>query len=129
MKLLINKGANIHTKNDDGKNALSSVAHHGSSDMIKLLLALGADIESADNNGLTALHYAFRGGCVRSTQLLVDRRAQIDAIDTKGRIVLYLAVAKEGKRSDGEMDYVMVAELLQSYRSLQGEKSVSLQGA
>ena len=97
--------------------------------MIKLLLALRADIESEDKNGLTALHYAIRGGCVRSTQLLVDSRAQIDAMNTKGRIALYLAIAKEGKLSHGEMDYTGVSELFQSYLSFQGEESVSLPGA
>ena len=58
VKELINKGANIEAKDNDGDTSLTSASGWDYSDVVKLLLEKGADIEAKDNRGKTALDVA-----------------------------------------------------------------------
>jgi ankyrin repeat protein len=49
VSLLIELGADIHAKDDDGKTALMSAAESGHTEIVSLLLDLGADIDAKDN--------------------------------------------------------------------------------
>jgi len=55
VKLLLEKGANIEAKDNDGDTALINAAIKGETEMVKLLLEKGANIEAKDNKGETAL--------------------------------------------------------------------------
>ncbi|HTZ21604.1 MAG TPA: ankyrin repeat domain-containing protein [Opitutaceae bacterium] len=55
IKLLIDKGANVNAKRDDGSTALMKAAQYAELDVVRLLLKKGADIRAKDNNGRTAL--------------------------------------------------------------------------
>lgn len=66
-ELLLNKGANVNAKNDNGDTALISAARNGNIAIVKLLLAKGADINIQDNHSFTALTAAAANG-----QLAID---------------------------------------------------------
>jgi len=46
VKLLLEKGANIEAKDNDGDTALINAAIKGETEMVKLLLEKGANIEA-----------------------------------------------------------------------------------
>lgn len=60
VKMLLDAGANIEHKNDQGENALISAAQEGNIDTVKLLLDAGADVNQTNTDGETALDLAIR---------------------------------------------------------------------
>ena len=49
VKLLLEKGADMESKDKDGRTSLSWAAQNGNEAVVKLLLEKGADLESKDN--------------------------------------------------------------------------------
>ena len=60
VKMLLDAGANIEHKNDQGENALISAVQEGHIDTVKLLLDAGADVNQSNTDGETALDLAIR---------------------------------------------------------------------
>ena len=60
VRMLLDAGANIEHKNDQGENALISAAQEGHIDTVKLLLDAGADVNQSNTDGETALDLAIR---------------------------------------------------------------------
>jgi ankyrin repeat protein len=58
VSLLIDRGADINSKDNDGGNALIWAAMYNYESIFSLLIDRGADINSKDNNGRTALDIA-----------------------------------------------------------------------
>ncbi|KAH8745767.1 ankyrin repeat-containing domain protein [Hyaloscypha finlandica] len=103
--LLIEEGADINAKTNDGRTALHVVARSAvvstkwtirnlekrreDAEMALLLLEHGADIKATTPMGLTALHLAAREGNQTITELLLRYRADIDATDHRGRTALH----------------------------------------
>lgn len=58
VKFLISKGADIHTKHEDGWTALHWAVGTAQKDLVELLIAKGAEINSRDWKGETPLHWA-----------------------------------------------------------------------
>jgi ankyrin repeat protein len=54
VNILLEKGANIESKNTNGRTPLSRASEHGC-EAVKLLLEKGANLESQDNDGRTPL--------------------------------------------------------------------------
>jgi Ankyrin repeats (3 copies)/Ankyrin repeat len=91
MRLLLDKGANIDSKDNDGNTALLVSAGAGpysavgvvyTANPVKLLLERGADIEARNQHGDTALILAAsKGGYEDATtvRLLLDRGADVAA--------------------------------------------------
>src|SRR5665213_1201503 len=70
-KLLLDKGADINTRNNSGDTALiGGVVESGGTDTVKFLLSRGADINVKDQDGSTALQLAIGEGNAAIAQLL-----------------------------------------------------------
>jgi len=55
VKLLLEKGANIDAKTNQGFTALMVASYKGQAEAVKLLLDKGANLEAKGYNGWTAL--------------------------------------------------------------------------
>ena len=78
MRLLIERGADIHTSRDDGTKALS-LAAQTDSEMVLLLLEAGAEVNAGDWEGRTALMESARYGNEEVAALLLEHGADVNA--------------------------------------------------
>jgi uncharacterized protein len=116
MRLLLQKGADIHAATLDGITPLLAAAGVASRDSdtrgryktqkeavdaVTLLLDAGADVNGADNRGQTALHGAAFWGFNDLVRVLVARGAAIDAKDRQGRTPIDSAMGRAGGNGFG----------------------------
>jgi len=93
--MLIEKGADIEAKGEDGKTALIAAAGVGLSEVALKLIEKGADIEAKDKNGNTSLIWAVRAGLSEVVLKLIEKGADIEAKDKDGRTPLMWADKEE----------------------------------
>ncbi len=77
-RLLIDSGADIEAKDNDGLTPMHWAAETNSLDLVRLLIDRGADIEAKDNDGLTPMHLAGETNSLDVVRLLIDRGANND---------------------------------------------------
>ena len=58
VRILLEKGANVDAKTNNGRTALIEVSARGRTDIVKMLIDKGADVNAKDNDGGTALTFA-----------------------------------------------------------------------
>jgi ankyrin repeat protein len=78
-KLLIDKGAYIDAKTDEGSTALICAARAGYPKIVELLINAGANVKVKNNIGWTAEMYSKKEGYTEITQMLKLRSDIIDA--------------------------------------------------
>src|SRR5205823_2412928 len=81
VKLLVEKGADLETKDNDGRTPLSWTAGHRNEAVAKLLIEKGAELETKDNDGRTPSSWAAKHGFEAVVKLLVEKGV---ALETKG---------------------------------------------
>ncbi|GKT91873.1 ankyrin repeat protein [Colletotrichum tofieldiae] len=88
VSLLIEKGADIEAKDEDGQTPLFHACRFRNDAVARLLIEKGADIEVKDKNGRTPLANAclFRKDAV--ARLLIEKGADIEVKDKNGRTPL-----------------------------------------
>jgi len=91
VKLLLNKGANVDVKDNDGRTPLLWAAENRHEAVVRLLLDKGASVDAKDNNSRTPLLWAAENGYEAIMRLLLDKGANIDAKDNNGRTPLLWA--------------------------------------
>ncbi|KAI0833937.1 ankyrin [Hypoxylon sp. FL0890] len=102
MDTLLVHGANVDTKDADGKSLLHWAAKLGSIERVYLLVTYGANIWDVDNNGFTALHFACQTNVddidpkqlsqrVDMVRLLISSGANLNAKTNEGFTPLFLA--------------------------------------
>jgi hypothetical protein len=99
VRLLLNRGADVNAKDNDGRTALRRAADEGHEAMARLLLDRGADVDVKDNDGETVLRRAAVRGHEAVMQLLLDRGAAVNAKNNDGETTLQEA-AGEGQDDD-----------------------------
>lgn len=100
-RLLIQKGANVNTRNDHGITPLHVSASSGASSIAAMLIAGGANVNAKDNNGLTPLHKLFYSRPEKDiAELLIANGADVNSKDNSGRTPLFYALEKIQKYSD-----------------------------
>jgi len=75
VRQLLDKGANIDFRDDDGNTVLINAAQMGHTEVVKLLLDKGANIDAKNNNGQTALYIAELSSEDETAKLLRARGA------------------------------------------------------
>jgi len=90
--ILVKKlGANLETRDIDGRTPASWCSRRGHSALLKTLIDLKANIHNADNRKLTALHHAVKGRREQSVQILLAAGASCSAKDFRQRTPLDIA--------------------------------------
>eukprot|EP00746_Dinoflagellata_sp_MGD_P153461 gnl/MRDRNA2_/MRDRNA2_84260_c0_seq4.p1 gnl/MRDRNA2_/MRDRNA2_84260_c0~~gnl/MRDRNA2_/MRDRNA2_84260_c0_seq4.p1 ORF type:complete len:1564 (-),score=326.01 gnl/MRDRNA2_/MRDRNA2_84260_c0_seq4:74-4213(-) len=83
------EGADLYTRDSDGRTPLMLAAKAGHIMTMRLLLALGADVAAQDYQGNTALHLAAQKGWVQASWLLLtEGKACTGMLTYEGRTVL-----------------------------------------
>lgn len=96
LKMLINKGADVNAKTNDGWTAVHFATHEVQTEFLEYLLNNGAKIDEKEaEHGSTALHIAAKNDYLDFVELLLNYGADIDSTDDRGRTALNIAT-KEG---------------------------------
>ena len=94
MLSLIDRGADIHSRDSYGKTPLHWACQKGHTDIALLLLDRGADIHCRDRSGNTPLLWACMNGLTDIALLLLDRGADINSRSSYGGTPLHYACHK-----------------------------------
>ncbi len=97
VELLINRGANIMARDNNGWTALILSAKYGHKDVVELLINIGANIEARNNYGETSLMLAACNGYKEVIELMVGRGADIEARNNSGDTALILSFSFDKK--------------------------------
>ncbi len=91
-KVLIEHGADVTARNNDGFTSLHIAAENGFADMIEFLLNCGADADAQDSKGETPLHCAGRKGSKQAVELLLAHGAGVNVRSKAGWYPLEMAL-------------------------------------
>ncbi|KAF4953661.1 hypothetical protein FSARC_12346 [Fusarium sarcochroum] len=97
---LIERGATLSIRDNDGWSALHFSVRHGRTHLVSKLLEEGAAIDVRDDQGWTTLHFASHFADAVMTNNLLEKGAMkiINCEDEKGRTALHVA-SKKGNES------------------------------
>lgn len=94
VKLLIEKGADINAKDNDGWTPLHHAVGAGNVEVVQLLIEKGADVNAKGKEGGTALMSAAKHGNVEIIKLLLEKGADMEAkVDVSGTALAFAAWA------------------------------------
>ena len=97
-RLLIDAGADVNLKDNDGTTPLLIAATIGRIDLVRLLVQSGADLNLHDVEGVTPLMKAIGTGDKKMVSYLMDNGADARLVDVNGTSPLHIA-AERGKES------------------------------
>ncbi|XEV07499.1 hypothetical protein FSHL1_012786 [Fusarium sambucinum] len=96
VKLLIDSGANINVKTEDGSPILHSMCQTGHPETIKALVDAGADNEELDPFGFNPLAVSLYYGNLNAANVLIAAGSELSRIiKSHGAKLLYHAVAED----------------------------------
>ena len=91
VKQSIADGADVNTKDDDGRTPLHYVANEGHMEIAELLISKGADLNAKDKIRGTPLHYAAAYDHKEIVELIIAADADLKAKDEEGATPLHNA--------------------------------------
>lgn len=91
VEVLLQNGAGVDHRNDDGFTALSLAANNGHYRVARVLLQNGATVFSGSNSGFTALMLSAQNGHLVVAAMLVRAGAELEARNVVGLTALHLA--------------------------------------
>ena len=92
LKLLIEKGIDIHAVDSYGENALMYAVKNNFPEIVKFLIQKGIDIHAVDSFGHNALVYAIRNNSPEIVKLLIEKGIDINSVDVERQSVLMYAI-------------------------------------
>ncbi len=98
--LLLQSGAVVDSRNNDGATALTVASSRGHMDIVHLLLQTGAALEAHTDDGKTPLMLASERGHADIVDVLLQSGAAVDFCDnrgwtlSKGELLIFVSVPK-----------------------------------
>ena len=128
IRFLIDRGAPIDGRNDDGATYLQTVAADAGDDaeqeeVARLLIERGANVNIADKDGGTPL---LRCQSIEIAQLLIAHGANVNATDRKGMTPLHMAAFEESRIELGKLLVTSMDSGVGTYRTLRSFASSRL---
>jgi ankyrin repeat protein len=94
-ELLLEHGADIHIRDEDGWLLLHSISVLGRVDCVRWLLNHGIDANAQEDLGWTPLHLAIWNQHLEIVQILLKHNADIRAQNDRGEVALHLAAGPD----------------------------------
>lgn len=94
-ELLINAGADVNAKSDDGSTPLHQAANEGYADVVQMLIDHGAMVNAVSVQKQTALHVAAEKGHADVCEVLLNNQAELKVLDLARRSPEMLARRNE----------------------------------
>jgi ankyrin repeat protein len=91
VKFIIDDGANVNARKDDGMTSLMYASLGGHLEIVRALIARGADVNARTNDGVSSLMYASLGGHLEIVRALLAKGADVNAGTNDGRTALMVA--------------------------------------
>ena len=88
---LLNQGADVHAKDNDGDTPLHRAAFKDASSTAAVLLSQGADVHAKDNDGDTPLHRTASDNASSTATVLLSQGADANAKNNDGDTPLHTA--------------------------------------
>lgn len=85
-KLLLEKGANVNARNQDGYAPIHFALRNENDSTAQIFLDHGADVNQSDKHGNTVLHYAVQHKLVDFAYNLIDRGANANQCNYDGML-------------------------------------------
>lgn len=91
FELLIQHGANINIKDNNGQTPFFKIAAYDTSgEIIKLFLNSGTDLNAKDKDGNTPIYEAIKGNSAQIVEQLIKTGAKINIKNNKGETPLFM---------------------------------------
>ena len=127
LDILMARGANIDTRDKDGRTPLFLAPYRG---IAQLLISNGADVNARDKDGKTPL---FLVQNIDTAQFLINNGADVNAKDKQGRTPLSEAVVQRDKllvylliNSDADINYLNYENIKEIY-DLSEEQEIQIE--
>ena len=91
-KLLVENGANLEEKTNDGYTPLICAVEKGNSKVVEFLLSKGANINATTEDGISALHIVSRDDDLDLIKFFITEGAKLESKDIAGNTPLIWAV-------------------------------------
>ncbi|KAF3920681.1 Ankyrin-3 [Orbilia brochopaga] len=99
VRILLQRGASVTVKDEDGKTPLHLTAADGGEGIVRMLMQSGADLYAMDEEGDLPLHLAAEYGCSNTVTLFLRAKMKVDIPGAGKRSALMRTVANGHKRT------------------------------
>ena len=93
-QMLLEKGADIHILDDQGKSALENAVIHSNIKMIDLLLKHGASVNEKGESGERPLDHSCLDGNIKVAEYLIEKGAEINPKDSNSPLAVAAVCAR-----------------------------------